>query len=426
MLEYLPVALSVATIPVAYLLFRRLLETEFRAQVATAAFAIMPSGYEYMIAGGGVTRAAGLLAAVATLVVAIDLFRRGGWRRMAATGILLAATALSHPQAGVFAALSLVFLALAFSPVKRLGLARLIGAGAIGAVLITPWLFVVINRHGLETVVGAAQTGTSPTEGLVLLAGLHLSGGLFEVLGILGAFGLFVAVLNRRWLLPVWLLATLVVGSRAGTSYGAVILSAGVALAVADGLRFMRRVEPDDSKRISLAPVAWGVLLVVGLLAVADSAGSGLRPLSPLHGLDADTRDALSWIQDETPSDSVILVASGTAWFIDAASEWLPALTGRRSSATVQGSEWLGPGAFKRHEDRYVWLQSCFVAGRSDCLDQWESTVEPVDYLLALKSRVAQSQGQDCCLAFARQESDRGGSIVFENEGALIVAMPGD
>jgi len=119
----------------------------------------------------------------------------------------------------------------------------------------------------------------------------------------------------------------------------------------------------------------------------------------------------------------VVLVLSGTAWFIDSASEWLPVLAERRSSATVQGTEWLGSGAFQTQLDRYLWVQSCAAEGRDDCVSEWSDVVEDVDYVLLLDSRVAQTQGVRCCLDLSGILKREGGMEVYRNEEAIVISV---
>jgi hypothetical protein len=420
----LPVAISIATIPAAYLLFRRLLDTELRAVIATAAFAAMPISFETLVVGGGITRAPGMLFAILSLVVGIDAIRadRPG-RKLIFGGLLVALTALSHPQAGIFTGVSVIVFGLFEGPSKSRGLLRAGLLAGLGLFCASPWLAMVLLRSGPSVVFGAAQTSGSLLESLALLAGLGFSHGYFEVLGIVGVFGLVVAAINRRWLLPTWMVVTLLASSRAGANYGSLVLSAGCAYAVADLLRILRREEPGTLRGLSRAPFTVALLLAIATAAVADSAAASLRPLSPLHGLSTETRDALSWIEEETDEDDVILVLSGTAWFIDSASEWLPVLSGRRSSATVQGSEWQGPGAFDTRVRRFVWIQSCAAEGRTDCVTQWQQVVEKIDYVLLLDSRVARTQGTQCCLDVATRLVQEGGEVVFSNQEAVVVAL---
>ena len=423
-LQVIPVVVSIATIPAAYLLFRRLLDTELLILVATAAFAVIPRAYEVTVAGGGVTRGPGLLLALLALVKALDWMRSERPSDAIFTGVLLGASGLSHPQAGVFAASSLLILAAFRAPRARSTAVQLVGVLLIAALLAAPWLLVVVQRHGLETLIGAFGTGGSTFEGLLLLAGLRFSDGLFEIAGVIGIVGLVLTGMKREWLYPTWFVVTVLVSSRAGLNYGAAVLGIGVAVAVGELLRVFAGPGLRDLPDMRRSRLATGVLAGLALLAVADSAASRLNPTSPLHGLSPQSRDAIAWIADNTPEGSTVLVLSGTGWFIDAPSEWMPLLSGRRSSATVQGSEWLGRGVFRERESQYVWLQSCAADTRDNCVAEWERVVEPVDYVLALDSRVADGLGQPCCLEVVAALADAGADVVYENREAIVLDLP--
>ena len=71
-LHVLPAFFATATIPLAYLIGARLLRSELLGLVAALAFALLPRSYEWLIVGGGVTRAPGLILAM----LAVWLFLR--------------------------------------------------------------------------------------------------------------------------------------------------------------------------------------------------------------------------------------------------------------------------------------------------------------------------------------------------------------
>ena len=109
-LRFLPAAVSIAAIPLAYAVFRPLLSTEATALLATAAFAVMPRSYNWAIAGGGVTRSIGLLLALVAVAGAIRMYRGRALRWPIIAGVALGLTGLSHPQAAVFAGASVCLL----------------------------------------------------------------------------------------------------------------------------------------------------------------------------------------------------------------------------------------------------------------------------------------------------------------------------
>ncbi len=424
--RFVPVVLSILTVPAAFLLFRQLLSTELRAVVATAAFAVIPRSYDWMIAGGGITRALGLLVALLALAASARLYRTGQLRWAVAAGLLLGLAGLSHPQAGVFAGLGILVL-LPFTALHRSSAVRgLLVLLAVALAVVAPWLVMVLNRYGPDTLLGAAQNGGSLQDSLVILVGLHLSDGFVQVMGIIGAFGLFVCLLNRQWLFPAWVAVIFLAGSRGALTFGAVPIAGLVTYAIADAMRLLRIREPMHIRELGRAPAAITVLAFVFAVATADALAAPLAAGSPLHAVPEEDRTAMAWIAANTAADAQVMVVSGTSWPIDATSEWFPALTGRQSVATPQGTEWLGPGAFQEHEARYKWLQSCAAATDLACARLWSEQVGPVDYVMAVRSREAALNGYDCCLAFADRVIANGGTQVYANEDVRVVRVDFD
>jgi hypothetical protein len=418
-----PVVLSILTIPAAFLVFRQLLSTEFRAIVATAAFAVIPRSYDWMIAGGGITRSPGLLAAILTLAAGVRLYQTGrmGWAVTA--GLLLGVTGLTHPQASVFAGLSLLVV-LPFTAVHRWnafrGLAIVV---AVAFAVLTPWLLMVLMRYGSPTLLGAAQSGGSLVAAFIAFIGLRFSGGLFQVVSLIGAFGLIVCVINRQWLFPTWIVLVFVAASRGAQTYGSLAIAGAAVYAVADGFRLLRIREPKLMTELRHAPAATLLLVLIAAAAFADGAASPGATGSPLHALSTAQRAALAWIASDTFADSRFLVVSGTPWEIDATSEWLPVLSERQSVATVQGTEWFGSGVFSEFERRHRWLQSCAAVTQLQCAKLWSEQVGPFDYVITVRSREATLNGYDCCLAFADRVIANGGKQVFSNEDVRIVRV---
>jgi hypothetical protein len=80
----------------------------------------------------------------------------------------------------------------------------------------------------------------------------------------------------------------------------------------------------------------------------------------------------MQWIASNTPEDSRFLVLNeAITWHIDFLSEWFPALTGRASLATVQGTEWLPDDRYRQSAERYAQLQDCAGVGSTACLEAW-------------------------------------------------------
>jgi len=302
---------------------------------------------------------------------------------------------------------------------------RLALALVVAAVVVAPWFLIAFGRYGPATFLGAAQTGGSLYQSAVLFITLRFSGGLVEVLGILGGFGLFVCALNRKWLWIVWSVLAFLLGSRAGLTYATVPVAGAIAWAVADGFRILR-MPIAAVFRGKYRPKRAALLAAVLLVAAStDSIASTLDPLSPLRSLSPAQRDGMRWAAEHTTPTARFLVAAGDPWELDAVSEWFWPLTGRRSVATVQGSEWLGPGRFGTAERRHYWLLNCITFTTQDCSAEWNRVVEPVDFVYLTDGQAAAAEGHPCCLQLADRIVAAGGQVVFEEENVRILAMGG-
>jgi hypothetical protein len=96
-------------------------------------------------------------------------------------------------------------------------------------------------------------------------------------------------------------------------------------------------------------------------------------------------REAMTWVQENTPASSRFLVLTGdSSVFCDPVSEWFPALSGRQNLTTIQGTEWTQGPNFAN----YVWsamdVQGCLANGDASCLDQAASR-SSYDYIYMSK-----------------------------------------
>jgi len=422
-----PLIFSIFSVPLAFAVYRPLLGTDARAVAATAGFALMARSYNWQITGGGVTRSLGLLLALTAVAACVQMYRRphAGWWPIL-TGTAAGLCALSHPQAAVFVGVSMLAM-VPFSPIGwRTAALRLIASVGVAAVVLSPWLVTVVGRHGWSTLLGAAQTGGGIQESLILFFTFRFSDGFVEMLGIIGAFGLFVCIVNRQWLFPVWAALVFLVGSRAGLTYATVPVAGAMAYALLDAFRWLRVREPVTTPDLFRPRRAAALIVVLLVAGVADSLASRYDPGSPLEPLSDNSRAAMAWAAAKTADDATFLVAAGEPWQLDAVSEWFPVLAGRRSLATVQGWEWLGPGRFREQERRNQWLLNCAALTENDCAAEWTRVVEAVDYVFVTEGDRAANLGHPCCLQLADRLVDSGGRLAFSQGDVRIVQVAGD
>jgi hypothetical protein len=448
----LPLLWCLLLIPAVFLLARALLGP-LAAACAVVAFALLPRSFEWLLMGGGVTRAPGLLFAVLALWQLHRLYSRVGlaiapppshpapsqsWRgaivSLVLTTLFAAATALSHPEMAWFLAYSAALCWLAWGRTRGGTLATALVA--VGTALLTaPWWATVLARHGPAPLLAAGSSGWTLL-GLASLLKLEISDEpAFPLLGALALTGVLVGPRERRWLLPAWLAAVFLLGPRSALTVGTVPLALLAGVGIARGLVPLLLGPPADAPTEEQGPLPhapglrWRPLVlsfVLIFLITYATAGAALGLTDQLGTLRADERAAMAWIARNTPPASRFAVVTGERWAGDRSSEWFPALAERTSVATVQGYEWLGQNAFRAQVVRYDALQAC-ARQTADCLEAWRAESMPFSHVYVPKRSVAQfvtrAAADDCCAALrAALAADARYQHVHDGPGAVIYA----
>lgn len=455
--RFLPLFVNCLTIVAFFLLARSVLKSRPAVVAAVFAFALIPRSFIWLIMGGGMTRAFGLLFAILALYTAHEMYERGGFRFTALTALFAGLTILSHIETGKFLAYSIVIFFICYG-VNRRGLINSAIAG-VGALLVAaPWFFTVLSYHGLAPFRAANQTGSSVFSGpvdrqnirnMVHVFGLGTNEPYFWLLGtfgLLGALTLIVrslAAASRREIrlpaLPLWALAIVLLDNRAANTYTTipVALCAGVGIAEMVLPALVRALGDHPNERqiaLSLDGASeyrrlwtsfvrhWPAVLVTILMlwyatwgALAKSTNvSGDLPA--LASLSPDDRAAMQWVAQELPAGSRFLVVSGKGiWASDLISEWFPALSHRTSLATPQGYEWMPDKQFQIQIWKHDQLQFCAFAD-SGCIDRWSlMTGNDFDYVYV---RV----GDGCCGISSGLLADYRYDLVYNGPGAMIFA----
>jgi len=411
-IRIVPVVLSLITLAAFAWLASRLLEPK-AAVGALLAFALMPGAYASVVAGGGVTRGMGLLFVILAMAVAASRSRRVGLSA-AVLGLLLGLSVLAHPQAWLFgAAASAVFFYRDGS--VRTTVVGLVAAALVALAVALPWMAALADRHGWGAFAAAGHRW-EPGLDVVRFLGFGFSAlGVADLFLVFGVVGLAIAVGRRQFRLPI-LVICLAVGF--GTSYFAALtwsLLAGVGLAfIMDGIG-PARTRSDRAFRLGMSAVALLITLI-------GTMGSAASERSPLQRVTSEQASALDWVAEHTHPNTRFIVATTVPWGVDEISEWFPAVTGRQSVGTVQGSEWLGRSRFSMQAQRHAAIREC--AGSTDmCLTEWADDVGLEDaWVFIPKGQVnGPLSSVECCLAL--RETIRSGAryaVVYDGVGATI------
>jgi len=426
-LRWIPLVASIGTTPAFALLALELAPTRMHAVIAAFAFALMPRSFESLVMGGGLARAPGMLLAIVAIYFGAR-FVRNGDRSWLGAGIALGLAVLTHPEGGLFAALGLTLVSLAYARGRRVW-ARLIAAAAVGVIITLPWLVVVVARYGTAPLVSAGGTSPNLVQSLFYLLTVRLTDEPFWTLTAgLVVLGFVYSLSVRRYFLPAWAVALLIADPRAGGTYVSVPLAILAATGLLDVvIARLVRIGGD----ISSAP-GWptavlrsrGVSFVLLGALVLAMLSAFLAPylLSPMASLDMDARAAMTWVRSSLPASARVVVVTGREWYEDATSEWFPYLAGRRSIATVQGFEWAGASAWQAQIDMDAALQE-LATNTAASLEEWALEYHvSYEYVYVPKGRLGDvSSGVECCTALRQTLRESGAyEIVYDGPGATI------
>ncbi|HYM16793.1 MAG TPA: glycosyltransferase family 39 protein [Dehalococcoidia bacterium] len=426
--RYLPLVVSSLTIGAFFLLARDVLRSRLASAAAVLVFALVPRGFEWMIMGGGVTRAFGLLFALLTIHSAHRLYVRQE-QRFALTAMVFGSLALlSHLEMGWFAAFSCGLLFARYGRNRAALRSSLLVVGGVAGML-APWLGALFAMHGVTPLTAALRTGSqSPVSSFLFLIELRFTDELlFPLALVLGLLGAFNATTKGRYLLPSWLIAIVFLDPRGMNNDLAIPLAMLAGMGVKDVVYPMlvggtetttkRGTTPSSGRRVLAATaLATGALYLL--------VGAVVSTPTQLSGLSRDERGAMAWSAAHTPPSSAFVIVTGDQWPIDNVSEWFPVLAGRKSIATVQGYEWAPGGAFAKRVSAYDALQECARADQR-CVERWIASLGgAADYVYV--SKIAQRDlrttlGSACCTTLQASLRASGGYVaVYDGPAAVI------
>jgi hypothetical protein len=451
-----PLLVCTGMIVAFYFLAREILRTQAAVIAAVLSFVLIPRSFIWLLMGGGITRAFGLLFAILALYKVYQLYTRRDLRFVLPAVIYSALTVLSHLETGKFLAYSIVIFFLCYGLHRQGVIASvLLGAGTIA--LTAPWWGTVLVDHGIQPFISANQTGSSvftgPADRLNSMRMLHVFGlqtnePYFWLIGTFGLLGGLIWVVrslsasSHRSVvlpaLPIWWFVIVLLDNRAAGTYTTLPVALLAGTGIADMLipalqRAAASAVPPAAEtgvngsipaqpRLMAIARAWPVLVVLSLL-LAYSTVSVMTTntdvsgdLPALGALSGDQRTAMAWMATNTPPGSQVLVVSGiSAWPDDMISEWLPALSQRVSVATPQGYEWMPDQAFIGRIFRHGEAQACAGQG-ADCLERWiPKTGTPFDYVFVRTDA-------QCCILANNLLYDSRYELVYGGPGAMIFA----
>jgi hypothetical protein len=402
LVRLLPPIFSALCIPAFYLLARSLLASRSQVALAVVIFAFIPRTFDWLIMGGGITRSPGLLFALLAMHQFLRLFTEKSNRPIPLAILFGTLVIYTHPEAALHTIIAgLVFYLLKDRSLP--GLTRGVLVALACALLGAPWWLAALSRHGMAALnapfMAAAQDSVSLPYRLLALFQFKFTDEYFiSVLAVLGLIGTAVLLVGGEYLLPAWLAASLLVEPRGASLYMMIphALMASVALesVVLPALRTGRERTPGSLPTLA-ANGQWirdllhgrAVKLALGYFLLYILISSMLVTLALLqkYTLKPVDLEAFRWVRENSGASSKFVLITGENVLRDASSEWFPALTGRKSLATIFGYEWVNDGRFAARRAEYDSLQACADQDTA-CLTSWSrETGQAIDYVYIRK-----------------------------------------
>ena len=421
--RWIPAFFASLSIPGFYFLSLRLFKDKYHASLSTLFFALVPRAYFWMVMGGGLTRAPGQFFMLLALGTIIRLYDENRNRDVFLAGLFAGLAVLSHPEAAVHTALSAVLLWLVLSR-KRKTFIQSVLVGAVVLVVTSPWWVTVIRYHGMTPLLSAMQTGENSLAILHLVFLTFTQEPFMTVIAVLGVIGIFHRLIRRDYLLPLWVVIPFLFAGRSATNLVILPLAMLAAVGLADvllpALQLSGGNEAKESNRVS--SIEQVILLYFSLYLIFSSYQFGFQ----LSGsaLRQSAFDAMHWVKQNTPEESRFVVLSGSASVAcDSVAEWFPAVSGRQSLFTVQGTEWTKADEFKPFIREAVDMQMC-SRGTPECVDGLVGASE-YDYVYLSKGiQVENCEPLPLAVDFSyfaeSVRNDARYEVVYENDDVLV------
>ncbi|HZM21014.1 MAG TPA: glycosyltransferase family 39 protein [Anaerolineales bacterium] len=423
-LRWVPAFFASLSVPAFYLLALRLLKNKYYAAVSTLFFALMPRALSWFVMGGGLTRSPGQFFMLLTLATVVRLYEENRRVDIFLAGLFGGLAVMSHPEAAVHTFVSAIFLWFMLSR-SGTSLINSLFVGSLVLLVSAPWWGTVISYHGVAPLLNGAQTGSNPLAIFHLLFFVFTDEPYATVIAVLGLIGLANRLTHRDYLLPLWMVIPFLVEGRSAAGPAAIPLAMLAAVGLIDvvvaALQSKGSTEAQSADRVS--SVERSVLLYVFLYLIFSTSQFGLQ-LSHATLYQPD-REAMNWARQNTPANSRFLVLTGTSSVsCDSVLEWFPALTGRQSIFTVQGTEWTKGPEFNDYVRSTYVVQECLPEGDASCLDEAVSR-SAYDFIYLSKTlRVDNCVLLDFQRTFPyfleHMHADESFETIFESEGVII------
>lgn len=416
LLRWLPALLSLLTIPAFYLMARTMLGSESLGALATLIFAMLPRSWEWLIMGGGITRATGTLFFILFIHALYRAFHDQKASAAWHAGLLGGLVLLSHPERALHAAVAGLLFWLWWGRTRE-GIQKAFWIASIALIIGALWWLPLLLHHNLETLLLISRAASPRWLFWVPLLQVDFTDEAVVVTGLLAIYGLWISWKARKNWLTIWLLVIMITDPRSAPHILPLPVSLLTALALAKGV--LPLLSSSDTWENMFSQRSGQFLFGYFLILMLFNLQSTILELKKLI-LTPPDREALSWIVRNTPVQARFLTLD---WYseptLSPLLEWFPVLAQRTNISTLQGREWLpGNAHFTVRYQAAHELTECLYQN-ADCLEEWSATYqERFDYIY-LEIETPEGKTHRSALSEALRQSPNY-QLVYESPEVLI------
>lgn len=394
-IKWLPVLFNILAIPAFYYFVKQAFKSEPKAALATLIFTLTPNSYWWHIVGGGLTRSSGAFFFIITTLCAYQMYRERKTIWVIGTIFAGAFVVLSHLtwalQSVVIAALLWFFWGRDKTGIKNSIIV------IVSILLITiPWWITILDHHGIGVFFQAGQVTQSRWLSWTILFSLSFTGEYTTVIAVFALIGFFIHLAKKNYFFPLWAIGCLFADPRGGIPASifpfAVLAMSTVTDCIAPLLSDMKiDIEKHDQWVNSLYTITGRLFFGFFVILFLYNAYNVSNILSYQH-LGAEEFKTISWVKSHTAlTDAFLILDEQSNPLLSPFTEWFPALTNRRSVATIQGSEWLtGVKHYNKQFPIVTSLHECLYKDVS-CLNELQNKTSGTYDFIIVSSKYSSS-----------------------------------
>jgi hypothetical protein len=375
-MRFFPLIFQTLTIPIVYILSKKILNTNSEALFSTLIYSFIPRSFTWLTMGGGITRAPVVFFSVLGAYYLYNLYTNPSKKTIIISAIVWSLALMTHPIAPLLISITtLVFFI--FKGRSKRSFLNTFYLFLLIVGITSPWWVNVLSSHGFSPFLFALTTRKNDYLYVFfyLFTFSFTEENIISIFSVFGLLGTIIKLIKKDYFLICWFFAIAILNTRNAMPFSLVIFAmlGGIAInkLIFSGLNrlFNPEYSQEESIEVQLQPTwakfVFGLLLAFGVLS-SFIAFEALYP-SNQKSLSMEERSAMDWVSQNTSTNSRFIVfGQDKNWYLDKSSEWFPVIAQRKSILTVQGSEWL-PGEYKKREVMYDATRLCSVGGE-DCL----------------------------------------------------------